>query len=148
VVPTCICLAVNSDTSKDGPGYYALVGRVRPGVTNAQAAAAFQPLFEDFRKTNPAAYPAQMRLGLMPFAEMFASNLNDVLRLLLGAVVLLLLIACANVSSLLLARAVAREREFSVRAAIGASAWRLARATFTESLALALIALPVALAFA
>jgi putative ABC transport system permease protein len=141
-------LAVNSGTSKEDPGYYALVGRVRPGVTSVQAAAVFQPLFDDFRKTNPTAYPAQMRLGLMPFAEMFASNLNDVLRLLLGAVVLLLLIACANVSSLLLARAVAREREFSVRAAIGASAWRLARATFTESLALALIALPVALSFA
>jgi predicted permease len=141
-------IPVASDTDREGPGRYALVGRVRPGVTDAQAAAALQPLFEDFRKTNPAAYAPQMRVGLMPFAEMFASNLDGVLQLLLGAVLLLLLIACANVSSLLLARAVSREREFAVRSAVGASPSRLARAAFTESLTLALIALPVALAFA
>jgi putative ABC transport system permease protein len=141
-------IPVASDTERQGPGRYAVVGRVRPGVTSAQAATALQPLFEDFRKTNPAAYPAQMRLGLMPFAQMFASGLDDVLHLLLGAVVLLLLIACANVSSLLLARAVSRDREFAVRSAVGASTSRLVRAAFTESLALALIALPVALLFA
>jgi putative ABC transport system permease protein len=141
-------IPVYSDTEREGPGRYAVVGRVRPGVTDAQAATALQPLFEDFRKTNPAAYPAKMRVGLLPFPQMFASGLDDVLHLLLGAVVLLLLIACANVSSLLLARAVSREREFAVRSAVGASAWRLARVAFTESLALALIALPVALAFA
>ena len=141
-------IPVNSDAERQGPGRYAIVGRVRPGVTSAQAATALQPLYEDFRKTNPAAYPDRMRVGLMPFAQMFASGLDDVLHLLLGAVVLLLLIACANVSSLLLARAVARDREFAVRSALGASRWRLARAAFTESLALALIALPVALAFA
>ncbi len=141
-------IPVASDTERQGPGRYAVVGRVRPGVTNAQAATALQPLFEDFRKTNPAAYPAKMRLGLMPFAQMFASGLDDVLHLLLGAVVLLLLIACANVSSLLLARAVSRDREFALRSAVGASTSRLVRAAFTESLALALIALPVALLFA
>ena len=139
---------ITSDTERQGPGRYAVVGRIRPGVTQAQATVALQPLFSDFRKENPAAYPAQMRIGLMPFSKMFASGLTDVLHLLLGAVLLLLLIACANVSSLLLARAVAREREFAVRSAVGASAWRLVRAAFTESLALALIALPVALAFA
>ncbi|HEX6771664.1 MAG TPA: ADOP family duplicated permease, partial [Acidobacteriaceae bacterium] len=139
---------ITSDSERQGPGRYAVVGRIRPGVTEAQATVALQPLFNDFRKENPAAYPAQMRIGLMPFSKMFASGLTDVLHLLLGAVVLLLLIACANVSSLLLARAVAREREFAVRSAVGASAWRLVRAAFTESLALALIALPVALAFA
>ena len=141
-------IPVNSDADREGPGRYALVGRVRPGVTSAQASTALQPLYEDFRKATPAAYPDRMRVGLMPFAQMFASGLDDVLDLLLGAVVLLLLIACANVSSLLLARAVARDREFAVRSALGASRWRLARAAFTESLALALIALPVALAFA
>lgn len=141
-------LALDSDTATQGPGLYAVVSRVRPGVTDAQAATSLQPLFDDFRKQNPAVFPATMRVGLLPFAQMFASGLHDVLELLLGAVVLLLLIACANVSSLLLARAVSREREFAVRSAVGASAWRLVRAAFTESLALAVIALPVALAFA
>jgi putative ABC transport system permease protein len=141
-------LNFNGDTATQGPRYYAFVGRVRPGVTDAQAATTLQPLFNDFRKEAPAVYPVNMRLGLLRFPQMFASDLHDVLELLLGAVVLLLLIACANVSSLLLSRAVAREREFAVRSAVGASAWRLIRAAFTESLALALIALPVALAFA
>ncbi len=141
-------LALDSDTATQGPGVYAVVGRVRPGVTGAQAAVALQPLFNDFRKQNPAVFPAKMRVGLLAFPQMFASGLEDVLKLLLGAVVLLLLIACANVSSLLLARAVSRDREFALRSALGASAWRLRRAVFTESLALALIALPVALGFA
>jgi predicted permease len=139
---------LSRESTGQQPHWFALVGRVRTGVTDAQAAAELQPIFEEFRKVNPIGYPPQMRIGLMPFAEMFASNLDDVLRLLLGAVVLLLVIACANVSSLLLSRAVSREREFAVRAAVGASQWRLVRAAFTESLALALVALPVALAFA
>ncbi len=141
-------LDFRSDATTQGPGYYAVVGRVRPGITSAQAATALQPLFNDFRKQAPAVFPLNMRLGLLPFPQMFASGLDDVLELLLGAVVLLLLIACANVSSLLLSRAVAREREFAVRSAVGASVWRLVRAAFTESLVLAAIALPVALAFA
>jgi putative ABC transport system permease protein len=141
-------LNFSADTATQGPGYYAVVGRLRPGVTSAQAGATLQPLFNDFHKVAPAVFPANMRLGLSPFPQMFASGLDDVLELLLGAVVLLLLIACANVSSLLLSRAVAREREFAVRSAVGASAWRLVRAAFTESLLLAAIALPVALAFA
>jgi predicted permease len=79
---------------------------------------------------------------------MFQSDLASTLYLLLGSVFVLLLIACVNVSSLLLARAVNREHEFTVRASIGAPRIRLARLAFTESLLLALAAAPVALFFA
>jgi predicted permease len=79
---------------------------------------------------------------------MFKSDLASTLYLLLASVFVLLFIACVNVSSLLLARAVNREREFVVRASIGASRVRLVRSALTESLMLALTALPVALACA
>ena len=84
----------------------------------------------------------------MPFDLMFQSDLAETLYLLLGAVAVLLLIACVNVSSLLLARAVHREHEFVVRAAIGALHLRLMRYALTESLLLAAMAMPVALGVA
>lgn len=84
----------------------------------------------------------------MTFDQMFRSDLGSTLHLLLGAVFLLLLIACVNVSSLLLARAVGREQELALRAALGASPWRMARAALTESLMLAVASMPVALLFA
>ena len=128
--------------------YFALVGRLKPGVTDAQATAELQPIFNDFAKTAPREYPKDLRVGLMPFDQMFQSGLASTLYLLLGSVAVLLLIACVNVSSLLLARAVHREHEFVVRASIGASRLRLVRYALTESLLLAAVAMPVALAFA
>ena len=131
-----------------GQHYFTLVGRLKPGVTEAQAAGELKPIFDDFRRTSPSIFPAELRLGIMRFDEMFRSGLGDTLHLLLGAVFVLLLIACVNVSSLLLARAVGREHEFAVRASLGASAWRLARSALTESMVLALAAMPAALLFA
>lgn len=132
----------------EGQRYFTLVGRLKPGVTDAQAAAELKPIFDDFRKTSPNMFPPEMRLGIMTFDQMFRSDLGDTLHLLLGAVFILLLIACVNVSSLLLARAVGREHEFALRASLGASPWRLARSALTESLVLAVAAMPVALLFA
>ena len=130
------------------PGYFTLVGRVKPGVTQSQATAELLPVFRQFEKTNPGNYPPDLRVSLMSFDHMFQSNLADTLHLLLGAVFILLLIACVNVSSLLLARAVSREHDVTVRVAVGASPLRLARSALTESLVLALAAVPFALAFA
>ena len=132
----------------EGQHYFTLVGRLKAGVTEAQAAGELKRVFDGFRKTSPNLYPAELRLGIMPFDEMFRSGLGDTLHLLLGAVFVLLLIACVNVSSLLLARAVGREHEFALRASLGASPWRLARSALTESMVLALAAMPVALLFA
>jgi predicted permease len=139
---------ITNDEMIEGEGSFTFVGRLKPGVTDAQAAAELQPIFNDISRKVPHAYPADLRVGIMPFDQMFQSGLASTLYLLLGSVAVLLLIACVNVSSLLLARAVNREHEFVVRAAIGASRLRLVRYALTESLLLALIAMPVALAFA
>jgi predicted permease len=139
---------MTNEAEVQGQRYFALVGRLKPGITEAQAAAELQPLFNDFAKTAPRAFPKDLRVGIMPFDQMFQSGLASTLYLLLGSVFVLLLIACVNVSSLLLARAVNREHEFVVRASVGASRLRLVRYALTESLLLAAAAMPVALAFA
>jgi putative ABC transport system permease protein len=132
----------------EGQRYFSLVGRLKPGVTDAQAAAELKPIFNDFYQTAPFIFPKDITLGILPFDEMFKSDLAGTIYLLLAAVFVLLFIACVNVSSLLLARAVNREHEFVVRASIGASRGRLVRHALTESLLLAVGALPVALGFA
>ncbi|HXR39921.1 MAG TPA: ABC transporter permease [Terracidiphilus sp.] len=139
---------MTNDYEVQGQRYFALVGRLKPGVTEAQATAELQPVFDDFSKTSPFVFPKNLRVGILAFDEMFKSNLASTLHLVLGAAFVLLFIACVNVSSLLLARAVNRERESVIRASVGASRQRLIRHALTESLLLALASMPVALAFA
>jgi putative ABC transport system permease protein len=145
-------IQLTSAESIEDQSTFALVARLKPGLTVAsvaqQATAELTPVFQDLAHQHPRAYPEDLRVGLMPFDEMFQSGLANTLYLLLGAVGLLLLIACVNVSSLLLARAVQREHEFVLRAAIGASRRHLLRSAFVESLLLALVSMPVAIAFA
>jgi putative ABC transport system permease protein len=145
-----VYLPINMVNAREvqGQSYFAIVGRLKPGVTDAQASAELKPIFDDFSKTNPRWFPKDLRLGIMPFTEMFQSGLASTLYLLLGSVFVLLLIACVNVSSLLLARAVNREHEFVVRASIGATRWRLVRSALTESMVLAIATMPVALGLA
>jgi predicted permease len=139
---------MTNEPTVQGQSRFALVGRLKPGVTDAQAEAELRPIFEEFSLAAPYIFPRNLGLGILPFDEMFKSDLASTIHLLLGSVFVLLFIACVNVSGLLLARAVKREHEFVVRASIGASRIRLVRHALTESLLLALTALPVALGFA
>ncbi len=128
-------LKVTADQSSD---YYVGI-RLKPGVSHAQADAALQPLLEQFAHETPRFFPPRkLRLHVVGLNEQFVQDLGGTLYLLFGAVALLLMIGCGNVSILLLARATARQHEFAVRAAIGASRTRIIRQLLTESLLLSL----------
>jgi len=110
--------------------------KLKPGTTRAAAAAELEPLFQQFAKETPNHFPKRYRLVVRDLNYYF-STLGKTLNLLFGAVSLLLLIGCANVSILLMARGTARQHEFGVRAAVGASGFRIIRQLLTESLLLA-----------
>jgi putative ABC transport system permease protein len=114
-----------------------VLGRVKRGVTDAQAEADLRPIVEELKREDPSSFPKQWRVQLRSLKETFPSGINDALWILFGAVGLLLLISCVNVSNLLLAKASSRQREIAVRASLGASRMRLIRQFLTESLVLA-----------
>ena len=111
--------------------------KIRPGATLAQASAELQPLFEQFAKQTPARYPDSFRVELRSITDLYAKPMGPTLYLLFGAVASLLIIGCANVSILLLARGAQRQHELAVRAALGAARGRIVRQLLTESLAIA-----------
>jgi predicted permease len=111
--------------------------RLRPGVSVEQARAAMQPLFEQDRNSVPSQFRKELRLVIRPLRERQIGDMRMASWTLFGAVLVVLLIAGANVANLMLARSASRRREWTIRAAIGAGRWRLARQVLTESLLLA-----------
>jgi len=112
--------------------------RLKPGITHEAANAELQPLLEQFAKDTPTHFPKKFRVHVRGIIERYVEHLGRSLFLLFGAVALLLLIGCANVSILLLARGTARQHELAVRSAIGASRWRIERQLLVEALTLSL----------
>jgi putative ABC transport system permease protein len=118
---------------------YSLIARLRPDVSVAKAQAELDQLISNWIR----AYPDYYRGGgfgarIYPFQDQVVGGMRTGLAILLGAVTFVLLIACANIATMLLARASARERELAIRVALGAGRWRLLREMLTESVLLAI----------
>ena len=111
---------------------------MKPGISFAAAEGEFRPLYQEFDRQTPNVFPKQFKISVRGLAETYTRDLKKTMFLLFGAVALLLVIGCGNVSILLLARGTARQHEFAIRSAVGASGFRIVRQLLTESLLLSL----------
>jgi putative ABC transport system permease protein len=117
-----------------------VLGRLKPGISLAQAGADLQRVANQMTRQAPDWYPKGWTLNARPLAELVSQPTRTPLLVLLGAVALVLLIGCANVANLLLARASMRQKEITIRAALGAGRPAIIRQLLTESVLIAIAA--------
>jgi putative ABC transport system permease protein len=130
-----------NDLESRGSRSYGIIGRLKPGVSLSQAQAEVDTIIAGWLPKFPDNYEPATRFGasLYNFHDQVVGGMKTALVILLSAVALVLLIACANLTTMLLARAGAREREFAIRVALGAGPARLLRQMLTESALLAIL---------
>ena len=138
--PQDVFLPLRVDPASTNEGHnYSVIGRVKDGVTMEQGRSELKVLMDTFRTAHPAWVKENELFGLISWRASITGSIRELLWIMLGAVTLVLLIACANIANLQLTRAMARGKEMAIRRSLGAGKWRLIQQLMTEGLLLALV---------
>ncbi len=133
-----VWIPLQADPNSTNQGHFLMVsGRLKPGATIQAAQERMKPLGDSFREANPNWMEKTERIKLVPMREAMVGEVRPALLILSSAVLFVLLIACANVANLLLARAAGRQKEIAIRTAMGAGRFRIVRQLLTENVLLA-----------
>ena len=131
-------VANNKENAGAFQRYWFLMGHLKPGISKTEAESDLTVIADRLSKVYPKDYPKHFSVQIESLTNLVVGRFRTTIFIVLAAVGLLLLIGCGNVANLLLARATTREKEFAIRAAMGANRWRLVRQLLVESLILAM----------
>src|SRR5207237_1792550 len=135
-----VFIPLQADPNSTNQGHFlSVAGHLKPGATLPSARAAMKLLGDAFRRANPKWMSGIERVGVYAMRDIAVRDVRPALLILIGAVGLVLLMACANVANLLLARAAGRQREVAIRAAVGAGRSQIVRQLLIESLLLSTV---------